>query len=252
VPQVTTPLLIPPLNQLDQQPAARAHGENVENAQEGQGLWMPDQRRITREIMRGWAPHSDMYGRLAYKFEGMADMINGAFMEDLSELLNSATGDQRRRKTFYEIDTEFEKMTASLLKNFDSMASLMPFLRASLRQTMIRKLANVGKDKDGWKKADEHLTTLMDQEHMITLEDTEAAIKRCDDSGAQVNILEGTLGTGTRFSLPVSQALQPRPKEQMPCSPYSGNTEAERADAVFPVLGEHVFEVQRLSASVPP
>jgi hypothetical protein len=56
----------------------------------------------------------------------------------------------------------------------------MPFLRASLRQTMIRKLANVGKDKDGWKKADEHLTTLMDQEHMITLEDTEAAIKRCE------------------------------------------------------------------------
>ena len=45
-------------------------------------------------------------------------MINGAFMEDLSKLLNSATGDQRRRKTFYEIDTEFEEMTASLLKNF--------------------------------------------------------------------------------------------------------------------------------------
>jgi hypothetical protein len=96
-----------------------------------------------------------MYGRLAYKFEGMTDMINGAFMEDISELLNSATGDQRRRKSFYEIDTE--KMTASLLKNFNSMASLMPFLRVSLRQTMIRKLATVGEDKDGWKKADEHL-----------------------------------------------------------------------------------------------
>ncbi len=91
----------------------------------------------------------------------MTDIINGAFMEDLSELLNSATGGQRRRKTFYEIDTEFEKMTASLLKNFNSMASLMPFLRASLRQTMIRKLASVGKNKDGWKKADEHLTTLI-------------------------------------------------------------------------------------------
>jgi hypothetical protein len=114
-----------------------------------------------------WAVHPwlmpavHMYGRLTYKFEGMTDMINGAFMEDLSELLNAATGDQRRRKSFYEIDTEFEKMTASLLKNFNSMASLMPFLRASLRQTMIRKLASVGKDKDGWKKADEHLTTLI-------------------------------------------------------------------------------------------
>jgi hypothetical protein len=123
-----------------------------------------------------------MYGRPAYKFEGMTDMINGTFIKDLSELLNSATGDQRRRKTFYEIDTEFEKMTAPLLKNFNSMASLMPFLRASLRQTMTRELASVGKDKEGWKKADEHLTTLMDQEHMITLEDTEAAVKRCEQN----------------------------------------------------------------------
>ena len=71
-------------------------------------------------------------------------------------------------------------MTASLLKNFSSMASLMPFLRASLRQSMMRRLALVGKDKDGWKRADEHLTTLMDQEHMITIEDTDAAIKRCE------------------------------------------------------------------------
>ena len=58
-------------------------------------------------------------------------------------------------------------MTSSLQKNFSSMASLMPFLRASLRQRMMRRLATVGKDKDGWKKADEHLTILMDQEHMI-------------------------------------------------------------------------------------
>ena len=275
-----------------------------------------------------------MYGRLAYKFEGMTDMINGAFMEDLSELLNAATGDQRRRKSFCEIDTEFEKMTASLLKNFNSMASLMPFLRASLRQTMIRKLATVGKDKDGWKKADEHLTILMDQEHMITIEDTDAAIKRCEqhlqraatdegspkvlatkveisgqdtaaelaalkatakaqeakskaqdakikalsaqlrdkkkadmakrqssskdstchaslhgcvfdqefvphtpgtvlDSGAQVNILEGTLGSGTRIQL----------------TGITGATiEAERADAVFPVIAadgsRHVISIR--------
>jgi hypothetical protein len=44
-------------------------------------------------------PAVHMYGRLAYKFEGTTDMINGNFMENLSELLNSATGDQRRRKT---------------------------------------------------------------------------------------------------------------------------------------------------------
>ena len=65
--------------------------------------------KLTTESESLWAaqpwqiPAVHMYGRLAYKFEGMTDMINGAFMEDLSELLNSATGDQRRRKTFYEI-----------------------------------------------------------------------------------------------------------------------------------------------------
>jgi len=145
-----------------------------------ESLWAAQPWQMPSVHMYGVYYCRTEYGRLAYKFEGMTDMINGAFMEDLSELLNSTTGDQRRRKTFYEIDTEFEKMTASLLKNFNSMSSLMPF-RASVRQTMIRKLAMVGKDKEGWKKADDHLTTtLMDQEHMITLEDTGAAIKRCE------------------------------------------------------------------------
>jgi|LauGreDrversion2_3_1035106.scaffolds.fasta_scaffold818688_1 hypothetical protein len=44
-----------------------------------------------------------MYGRLVYKFEDMTDMINCTFMEDLSEPLNSATGDQRLRKSFYKM-----------------------------------------------------------------------------------------------------------------------------------------------------
>jgi hypothetical protein len=57
VPQVTTPLLIPPLNQLALLSAARAHGENAENAQEGRGSRMPDQRIITRQIMREWPQH---------------------------------------------------------------------------------------------------------------------------------------------------------------------------------------------------
>ena len=50
-----------------------------------------------------------MYGRLAYKFEGMTDMINGAFMEDLSELLNSATGDPRRRKSSTRLTLSLRK-----------------------------------------------------------------------------------------------------------------------------------------------
>ena len=45
---------------------------------------------------------------------------------------------------------------------FRQQATLMPFVRASLRQTMISELANVGANTDGWKKADEHLTVLME------------------------------------------------------------------------------------------
>ena len=115
-----------------------------------------------------------MWAKLTYRFEGMTEMINGAFMDDLGELLSSVTGTQR--KTLYEIDQEFEEMCETLLKNFVTIKSLMPFLRSSLRQTMIRKLSKVGKDKDAWKKAEEYLTQLQDDEHVLTLEDTDVAI----------------------------------------------------------------------------
>ena len=36
------------------------------------------------------------------------------------------------------------------------------------------------KDKEAWKKAEEYLTQLQDDEHMLTLEDTEVAIKRAE------------------------------------------------------------------------
>ena len=123
-------------------------------------------------------PAMQMWGKLSYRFEGMTDMINGAFMEDLGELLNAVTGPQR--KTLYQADQEFEKMCETLLNNFGSIKSLMHFLRSSLRQTMIRKLSKVGKEKDAWKKADEYLTQLQDDDHMLTLEDTDVAIKRAE------------------------------------------------------------------------
>ena len=123
-------------------------------------------------------PAMQLWAKLTYRFEGMTDMINGSFMEDLGEILNAVTGPQR--KTLYEADQEFEKMTETLVKNFGTIKSLMPFLRSSLRQTMIRKLSKVGKDKAAWKKADEYLTQLQDDDHMLTLEDTDVAIKRAE------------------------------------------------------------------------
>ena len=48
----------------------------------------------------------------------MTEMINGGFMDVLAELLSSATGDQRKRKTYYEIDAEFEKMLCESAQEF--------------------------------------------------------------------------------------------------------------------------------------
>ena len=57
-PQASTPLLTPPLDHLALLQAARAHGENAENAQDrdGHDLRMPDQRKITAAIMMMMMP----------------------------------------------------------------------------------------------------------------------------------------------------------------------------------------------------
>ena len=55
------------------------------------------------------------------------------------------------------------------------------FLRASLRQCHIHKLSKVRKDKASWAKSDEYLTNLMDSDTMLTLENTNDAIKRAEN-----------------------------------------------------------------------
>jgi hypothetical protein len=45
-------------------------------------------------------------------------MIIDRFIDDRAELLSSATGDQRKRKTYYEIDAEFEKMLYESAQEF--------------------------------------------------------------------------------------------------------------------------------------
>ena len=55
------------------------------------------------------------------------------------------------------------------------------FLRASLRQCHIHKLSKVGKDKAAWAKADEYLTNLMDSYTVLTLDNTDEAIKHAQN-----------------------------------------------------------------------
>ena len=116
---------------------------------------------------------------MSYRFEGMVKMIHDTFMDDLGDLPSSVTGQER--KTLYEIEQEFEKMCELLCKNFSTIKSLMPFLRSSLRHTMVLMLSKVGKGKEVWKKAEEYLTQLQDDDRsMLTLEDTDVAIKRAE------------------------------------------------------------------------
>ena len=53
-----------------------------------ESLWAAQPWQMPSMHMYGVYYCRTEYGRLAYKLEGMTDMINGAFMEDLSELLN--------------------------------------------------------------------------------------------------------------------------------------------------------------------
>jgi len=76
---------------------------------------------------------------LCFKYEGMTELINGRFIEDFGILLGSATGEAKTRKSFYEIDKEFELMTKTIEKNFVKVDSLMVFMRASLTSSSHRR-----------------------------------------------------------------------------------------------------------------
>ena len=108
----------------------------------------------------------------------MAEVINGGFFQDFGTLLGSVTGEAKTRKSFYEIDKEFELMTKTIEKNFVKVDGLMVFMRASLRQDLIAKLSKVGKDKEALGKAEDHLAGLLNEDQMLTIADTEAAIKK--------------------------------------------------------------------------
>ena len=87
--------------------------------------------------------------RLCFKYEGMTELINGRFIEDFGILLGSATGEAKTRKSFYEIDKEFELMTKTIEKNFVKVDSLMVFIRVllfvKLSSSSYRRLARIRK-----------------------------------------------------------------------------------------------------------
>ena len=121
-------------------------------------------------------------------------------MEELVTIITCVTGDAHHRRTIYEADQDFERFGKTLIANFKDTATLWEFLRASLRQCHIHKLSKVGKDKAAWAKADEYLTNIMDSDTVLTLENTDEAIKRAqnymqrqDNDGEEVKALRAAI-----------------------------------------------------------
>ncbi len=99
--------------------------------------------------------------RLCFRMEGMTELVNGTFIEDLNTLLSSCT-DGKHRKSFFEIDKEFENMTDVVKSNFVTVDSFLLSMRASLRQDLIRKLAYVkSPDQAAWMKTEDYIAYLL-------------------------------------------------------------------------------------------
>ena len=69
----------------------------------------------------------------------------------------------------------------------------MVFMCASLRQTLISKSSKVVKDKEAWGKAENHLAGLLNKDQMLTIADTDAALKKCE-SHIQRTTIENKTG----------------------------------------------------------
>ena len=91
-----------------------------------------------------------MFSKLTYKFEGFVDVLNGTFIKEIADLLESATAPGDKGKSNFEVDHTIEELSENIQKNFTDVPTFMKSLRASARQTMIRRLAKYSKDKSVW------------------------------------------------------------------------------------------------------
>jgi hypothetical protein len=100
----------------------------------------------------------------------MTELVNGNFIEDLSTLLSSCV-EGKNHKTFFGIDKEFESMMSVMKSNFVTVWS-------SLRHALIHKLAHVkSADQASWIKTEDHIAGLLNDDQMLTIENTDKAIK---------------------------------------------------------------------------
>ena len=125
-----------------------------------------------------WIPAVQIWGKICNKYEGTTDMLTGTMIEELVNIVTCVTGHVRQRRTIYEADQDFERIGKTDRKLYQHAVGDPARTLASYH---IHKLSKVGKDKAAWAKADEYLTNLMDFDTMLTLENTNDAIKRTEN-----------------------------------------------------------------------
>ena len=74
-----------------------------------------------------------MFAKLVYKFEGFVDVLNGTFIEEIVDLLESATAPGVKGKSIFEVDHVIEELAENIQKNFTDVPTFMKSLRASAR-----------------------------------------------------------------------------------------------------------------------
>ena len=102
-------------------------------------------------------------------------------MEELGNVISCVAGDARQRRAIHEVEQDFEPFGKTFFANFKETAILRECLRTSLRQCHIHTLSKVGKDRAAWAKADEYPTDLVHSDIMLTLINTDDAIKRAEN-----------------------------------------------------------------------
>jgi hypothetical protein len=121
---------------------------------------------------------SPVRGRTASSLGNSSAVLNGTFIEEISELLLSATTTGAKGKTIFEVDNAMEILTENIEKNFNDVPTFLKFMRASMRQVMIRRLAKHSTNKAAWSKAEDFIQDLLQKNTALTLETTQMAIDR--------------------------------------------------------------------------
>jgi hypothetical protein len=97
------------------------------------------------------------------------DVLNGMFIVEITDLLESATAPAGKGKSIFQVDHVIEEFTENIQNNFTHVPTVMKSLRTSARQAMTRRLAKYSKDKTTWIKSEDFIQDLLEKNTTLTL-----------------------------------------------------------------------------------